>query len=249
MTETLTTPTQFDEAPGLTARGTIIVIAGRGEAAGVYARFGRRLAADSYRVRVIDATVNDVGAARTGAEALLCDESLPSPKVLVGSDAGAVLALDLAAASPGLATALVIVGLPVSPQHVAAGGDAELRSACPVHRRTLDDGSLVDSGALARPLPNGLALPAAGSIHVPVLVIHGEADVVAPFDEVLPYYHALPHAHILTTVNGRHDALNDLSHRSVAASIVLFLERVRQGDMLPAVLHRRGADGVITAAD
>lgn len=41
----------WDEPEGLAARGTLIVLAGRGEHGGVYERFGRRLAFDAYRVR------------------------------------------------------------------------------------------------------------------------------------------------------------------------------------------------------
>ena len=39
---------------GLLVRGTIIVVPGRGETRATYTRFGRRLAADAYRVRVVD---------------------------------------------------------------------------------------------------------------------------------------------------------------------------------------------------
>ena len=35
--------------------------------------------------------------------------------------------------------------------------------------------------------------------------------------------------------DGRHDILNDASHRSVAASVVLFLERLRVGAEKPLV--------------
>lgn len=39
---------------GVPTRGTVIVVPGRGEARGVYARFGARLAYDAYRVRVVE---------------------------------------------------------------------------------------------------------------------------------------------------------------------------------------------------
>jgi hypothetical protein len=42
---------------------------------------------------------------------------------------------------------------------------------------------------------------------------------------------------ILQTVAGLHDALNDVSHRSVAAGIVLWLERLRAGDVHTAVVR------------
>jgi hypothetical protein len=40
---------------------------------------------------------------------------------------------------------------------------------------------------------------------------------------------------VTVIVGGRHDVLNDLSHRTVAATIVLFLERLRLGADLPVI--------------
>lgn len=48
---------------------------------------------------------------------------------------------------------------------------------------------------------------------------------------------------------GRHDLLNDLSHRSVAATIVLFLESLRAGPGLPPVLTRIEPATVAAALD
>jgi hypothetical protein len=42
----------WSEPAGLARRGTLIVIPGRGEQPGLYERFGRRIAADAYRVHV-----------------------------------------------------------------------------------------------------------------------------------------------------------------------------------------------------
>src|SRR5690348_5612877 len=39
---------------GLRTRGTIVIVPGRGETRRTYTRLGRRLAADAYRVRVIE---------------------------------------------------------------------------------------------------------------------------------------------------------------------------------------------------
>jgi hypothetical protein len=39
----------------------------------------------------------------------------------------------------------------------------------------------------------------------------------------------------VTIAGGRPDVLNDLSHRTVAATIVLFLERLRLGADLPEI--------------
>jgi alpha-beta hydrolase superfamily lysophospholipase len=219
----------WNEPSGLSPRGTVIVLAGRGEAAGVYERFGRRIAADAWRVRVIDGVTRDVAGARKRAIALLEDESLPAPRVLVGSDAGGVLALAIAAEHPGSFDAVVLAGLPTHHRHHAAGSEPELRSACPIHRRTLDDESLISPGALDEPLPPELALPDAAGVALPVLAVHGDADAVVALADALPYYRDLPAGEALAVRGGRHDILNDVSHRSVAASVVLFLERLKAG--------------------
>lgn len=81
---------------GLRVRGTVLVVPGRGETRATYARFGRRLAADAYRVRVIDAPDLDAGdldglAARLNdaAEGTAVEDGVVRPLVLVGSDSGA----------------------------------------------------------------------------------------------------------------------------------------------------------------
>jgi hypothetical protein len=39
----------------------------------------------------------------------------------------------------------------------------------------------------------------------------------------------------VTIAGGRHDVLNDVTHRTVAATIILFLERLRLGADLPEI--------------
>jgi pimeloyl-ACP methyl ester carboxylesterase len=245
---------EWNEPAGLTARGTLIVLTGRGEAAGVYERFGRRLSADSYRVRVVEDATRDIAVARSQVSALLADDALPEPKVLIGSDSGAALAAVILAESGAGIAGAVLVGLPAVTTGAsvteldAPVDDAELRSACPLHRRTLADPTLVTAGALTRPLPRELADALAGALAhlgsgtVPLLAVHGEADAVSPVTTALDAYRSLAGAQILTISGGRHDALNDVSHRSVAAAVVQFLERVRLAEPgseteLPLVLR------------
>jgi pimeloyl-ACP methyl ester carboxylesterase len=233
---TLTLPSpvlEFDEPTGLSPRGTLIVLAGRGEAAGVYARFGRRISVDAWRVRVL-AYRPDVAATAGSIDALLASESSPAPHILVGSDAGAALAAGYAASHPDAVNGLILVGLPTRTDQTAAGDDPELRSACPVHRRTLDDSELIEPGALAAELPTAFAVPDPAAVPVPTLAIHGDADVVVPLGDALDYYRALPVAEIVTVRGGRHDVLNDLSHRSVAATVVIFVERLKAGATIVA---------------
>jgi len=67
-----------------------------------------------------------------------------------------------------------------------------------------------------------------------VLVLHGTADVVTPVEDAIGPYAG--RARIRLVEGGRHDILNDLSHRSVAATIVLFLESLRLGADLPDIV-------------
>lgn len=76
----------WNEPDGLVARGTVVVIPGRGELPTVYERFGRRLAGDAYRVRVVADPVVDAELARTQISGLLDDPGWPAPRVLAGSD-------------------------------------------------------------------------------------------------------------------------------------------------------------------
>nr|WP_201470331.1 hypothetical protein [Microbacterium hydrocarbonoxydans] len=212
-------------APPARVRGTLAVVAGRGERAGVYERFGRRLSSDGYTVAVFE------GDAETAAAWL--SESSDTPRVLVGSDAGASAVLRLAAQGTAV-DAVVVAGTLV---------DAELelptpeeRTACPLHLGVLTAETSTDDLATAEPLPAPADLAA---IEVPVLAVHGGADTVSPLADVLDALRAVPDLEIVETVDGLHDALNDQSHRSVAASLVQWLERLRGGDVHAAIVRVR----------
>lgn len=220
---------RWDEPVGANPRGTLIVLAGRGETAAVYARFGRRLSADAYRVRAVrDITGNPARSAQIVRD--LIEDSEVGPVVIIGSDAGAVLALRLASEPRSGLAAVITAGLP-SGRGILADEQTQLevRSACPVHRLVLTDAEAVDPTALARDLPSELTLPRPADIGIPLLAIHGSDDIVATPDEALSYYEEVPTARIAIVQGGRHDILNDVTHRSVAASIVLFLEELRNG--------------------
>ena len=236
MTQTPTTAstvTAWDEPVGGTPRGTVVVLPGRGETPASYARFGRRLAADAYKVRLVSLSLDDVDDAVTTVEKLLADESLPSPKVLLGTDAGATLVATVVDSLPVDAAVIAGLALPESAEVDSWSDEVDARSACPVHRRVIEEDEDFSRGALNQPLPWSsvdLVPPTK-----PVLVLHGTADVVTPASVVEPYL-AAPTARVRLVEGGRHDVLNDLSHRSVAATIVLFLESLRLGADLPDVV-------------
>ena len=107
--------------------------------------------------------------------------------------------------------------------------ELEARTACPTHRGKLA-GDVLRRGALSEPVPEGWIEQAdLKAVAVPVLGLHGAADQVSPLAAVREKYAAAPHAELVSITDGRHDAFNDITHRTAAAVIVLFLERLRNG--------------------
>ena len=242
----------WTEPEGLNPRGTIVVIPGRGEQPDVYERFGRRLAADAYRVHGVANPVEDDVLTVEQIGSLLAG---PGPFVLAGSDTGALFAAGLVASGRIAADALVLAGLPTAPGESEAGAagaagtetgeehggadawaaELEARTACPTHRGRLA-GPVLRRGALYEPVPDGWA-DAAGlkAVTVPVLGLHGAADPVSPLSAARAAYVAAPQAELVSITDGRHDAFNDITHRTAAATVVLFLERLRLGSDLPPI--------------
>ncbi|HKS47341.1 MAG TPA: lysophospholipase [Amycolatopsis sp.] len=216
----------WDEPEGLAPRGTLIVLAGRGEQAEVYERFGRRLAADAYRVRA----VADGDLETTTAAVKEIAAGAVSPKVLVGSDTGALRALWLRATGTVAADVLVLAGLPAPGREAPRSWENELnqRTSCPTHQAWISDRGRLTRGALtdAR-IPAELREIDLSAVRVPVLGVHGAADLISPFHAVRARYAQLPNAQLISIEGGKHDALNDATHRTAAARIVLFLEELR----------------------
>ncbi|WP_194763611.1 alpha/beta hydrolase [Microbacterium sp. UFMG61] len=219
--------------PPARVRGTLAVITGRGERAGVYERFGRRLSSDGYVVAVFD---DDADA----ASAWLA-EATETPRVLVGSDAGASAVLRLVTQGASVEAAVVAGTLVDAELDLPP---AEERTACPLHLNVLATEATSIEVAPAEPLPAPADLAA---IEVPVLAIHGGADTVSPLPHVIDALRAVPDLEIVETVDGLHDALNDQSHRSVAAALVQWLERLRGGDVHAPVVRTHETAAVATA--
>jgi alpha-beta hydrolase superfamily lysophospholipase len=242
----------WTEPDGITPRGTLIVIPGRGEQPELYERFGRRIAGDGYRVHAVADPA--AGAALTTAQ-VLAHAPAVRPYVLVGSDTGALFAAGLVASGQVTGVdALVLAGLPVVTDATDAtdvigtepseAGSAALaswedeldtRTACPAHRGRLA-GRGLRRGALYEPVPDGwIARADLGFVTQPVLCVHGADDPISPLPLARARYAAAPRAGLVTIAGGRHDTLNDITHRTVAATIVMFLERLRLGSDLPTI--------------
>ncbi|MFJ9197470.1 alpha/beta hydrolase [Streptomyces flaveolus] len=242
---------------GLRVRGTVVVVPGRGETRDTYARFGGRLAADAYRVRVIDPPLLDADdpaatddlASRIGdaVYGTAAEDGVVRPVVLVGADAGAaaVAALVTRGELPEgtRPDALVLAGLPGRAAGPAGTWDDELdvRTSCPTHRGTLTQDPRVRRGSLGEAVPDAL-LDAVqdGGIDVPVLLVTGDADPLADHEALERAAKSLPRARLSVVHGAHHDVLNDLQHRSVAAEVVTFLETLRN-QLQPLVTVRSSA--------
>ena len=75
------------------------------------------------------------------------------------------------------------------------------------------------------------------SLTLPVLGLHGDDDVLSPFEGVRAVYADLPEAQAVLVGHGRHDVLNSATHRSVAARVVQFLESLRAELGAPPILQ------------
>lgn len=196
----------------------------------MYWRPGARLAADGYTVvvplrgrRPID---DAFGAHPEGT------------RVLLGSDAGALRAWSLALAHPSVVDALVLAGLPLGPAPPPAAdhrAELDLRNSCPTHRRLLANDPSFVWGRLAEHMD----VPPSALPAVPVLLLHGAADRIAPLAPVQELARGSEAATLAVVEGGVHDVLNDRFDRSVAAWLVTFLEEVGKG----AVIRDDGSVG------
>ncbi|WP_328935793.1 MULTISPECIES: serine aminopeptidase domain-containing protein [unclassified Streptomyces] len=239
---------------GLRVRGTVLVVPGRGETRSTYTRFGRRLAADAYRVRVVDAP--DLGtedltalAARLSeaAEDTAADDGVVRPLVLVGADSGAAAVAALLDREPGVRPdAVVLAGLPGrSPGSAATAGtwdeELDVRTSCPAHRGALTDDPEVRRGSLDEAVPEAVLGAAYDSESaVPTLLLVGDADPLADHEALAQCAKSRAAARLSVVHGAHHDVLNDLQHRSAAAEVVTFLETLRN-DLRPLVTVRSSA--------
>lgn len=231
------------EPDGIAPRGTVVIVPGRGEHAGVYERFGSRIGADGYRVwAVSDPRIDEERTARQIRTYLDADpdgDVGPHPRVLVGSDSGALFAAGLVASGTQGVAGLVLAGLPTVQDVPVARSWADevaVRTACSTHQGRLTRDDALRRGALAEHLPvSWFDRARASAIGVPVLGLHGAADEVSSVAAARSWYAEVPGAELVSIAGGRHDALNDQTHRTAAASVVLFLERLRLGADAPAI--------------
>ena len=241
---TASTTIRYDGPAELRTRGRILVVPGRGESQATYVRLATRLAADSYHVRVLPPPAIDPadvdGAVARCAQAVLREaEAGPDagdrPLILIGADTGALaiaagLARGTLTGRPTQPDAVVLAGLPGRGRRHDGdwAGELDARTQCSAHRGVLGGDAQVQRGRLATAVPDELIDLAftdrAAARH---LVLIGDLDPLADREEIAQYVKALPAGQLAVVAGARHDVLNDLPHRSVAAAIVGFLERLR----------------------
>jgi pimeloyl-ACP methyl ester carboxylesterase len=222
---------QFFEPDPIPAQGTVIVIPGRGEQPDVYRRFGSRIAADAYRVHVTGNPTDGAEEVRRDIEALLARKDTPRAVVIVGSDVGALFAIGLVTAGRvGEVDGLILAGLPQSADPIAAGSwddELEARTTCPTHRGRIS-GEILTRGELYDPIDADLFESAdLSALTVPVLALHGAEDPISPPATIRAHYERVPNVELVSVAGARHDVLNDQSHRTVAAAVILWLERLK----------------------
>ncbi|MFJ9896066.1 alpha/beta hydrolase [Streptomyces sp. NPDC091280] len=239
---------------GLLVRGTVLIVPGRGETRATYTRFGRRLAADAYRVRVLDAPDLDTEdltalAARLteAAEDTAAENGVVRPLVLVGADSGAAAVAALLGREAGVRPdAVVLAGLPGrAPGATATAGtwdeELDVRTSCPTHRGNLTQDPEVRRGSLDDAIPEAvLAAAYEAEADVPVLFLVGDADPLADHEALAHTAKSLARARLSVVHGAHHDVLNDLQHRTVAAEVVTFLETLRN-ELRPLLTVRSSA--------
>ncbi|MGW3469976.1 Rrf2 family transcriptional regulator [Saccharopolyspora sp. NPDC000995] len=204
-------------APEGACRGTLVVLLGRGENPAVYQRFGRRLSADGYAVVVPEPDTDPETWFRPGAA-----------RFLVGTDVGALRAWALALEME--VDGLILAGTPLArgQSPVDRADEIGARTSCPVHRELLENDPEFEWGRLTEDVPE----PPKQLPDVPILLLHGDADTLAPVAPVTSLAAKHPQSSLAVFKDGVHDILNDKFHRSVAARIVLFCEEIGKGAVL-----------------
>lgn len=229
--------------PSTAPRGVVVVLQGRGDAPAHYRRLAERLAVDGYTAVVpLDAAGSAADVARIWAGHAGAHAAAEAIRVIVAPDvaarhvAGALASGILDPFPAGVVFAGSATGGGIAPDP-DGGLDAELalRSACPVHRGVAQrsDAPPLLADADEPDWPEACASPPG----IPALAIHGGADVIAPLDTARRRLAGWADE-LIAVGGGLHDVLNDVHHRSVAAAVVQFLERLRIDAAARPVLTR-----------
>jgi pimeloyl-ACP methyl ester carboxylesterase len=252
----------FVDLPTATAgapHAHVVVFPGRGETASGYKRLADRLAIDSVRVVVyqgprVDALPENDDDIRQLADQALrkLGDTQGKPVIIIGSDAGGLVALHVARTLREKVAAIAVAGLPVNaslPLGPEFDAELDLRSACTSYRGLLNGDAAFRRGlVVTRKIPSFLwERLAPREITVPVLVLQGEDDKLSDVARVRDLVRKLPKARLSIVRHGRHDTINDHDHRAIGSEIAIFIQRARRGADLPAIV-RNDLDTIDRAA-
>ncbi|RKR73451.1 hypothetical protein C8E83_0544 [Frondihabitans australicus] len=213
----------------------MLVVGGLDESSDDFALLTDLLVLAGFAVTVFGDVSVDPDSGLGGVRAALAEVSIAAPVTVVGSDFGAVLALTLLVAERRPIDAIVIGGLvtrlsrastvPVADFEALGGVDRAGGGADPA----LDGAEAVPATVSVARIPAGFRLPQPAEVRVPVLVFHGDADDVTRVADAVSWASLLPFGSLRLVPGGDHRVLTGEARRTVAAAIVLFLERQRAG--------------------
>jgi alpha-beta hydrolase superfamily lysophospholipase len=230
-------------------RAAVIFLHGFGEHTGVYHRYGFELNAAGIDLWAVDQFGHGLSPGRRGDFGSIEDSSdladtlteiaerAGLPLIAQGHSFGSVVTLFRLLGQPDRYRAGVISGAPLIPIPEMLDADSSFDldpdwlSGDPFYLDSLETDPLAfvdaDGAALSRELDKawdrfGAELP---KLTVPTLAVHGVNDPIAPIGGVRAYAEQIDSLQLKEIPGGRHDILNDISHREVASAIVDFVER------------------------
>ena len=229
-------------------RAAVVFLHGFGEHTGVYHRYGFALNAAGIDLWAVDQFGHGLSPGRRGDFGTIVDSSDLAdaltdlvggdlPLIAQGHSFGSVVTLFRLLDTPDRYRAGVISGAPLVPIAELLDTDSSFDldpgwlSDDPFYLDSLENDPLAfvdaDGVPLARELDKawdrfGAELP---KLAVPTLAVHGANDPIAPIGGVRAYAENIEPLQLEEIAGGRHDILNDSSHREVASTIVGFIER------------------------
>lgn len=204
-------------------RGTVMILAGLDETADDFALLTEVLLLAGYAVTIFGDVSVDPRASAEGVARLL-ENTIVRPVIVVGTDFGAVLALSFAVESASAAArvdAVVVGGLVTRASRASTIPVADFEAVTA-------SGEAAESQLEPR-IPHGFRLPDAQRVRLPTLVLHGDADDVTAVADAVSWASLLPFGSLRLVPGGDHHVLVGEARRTIAASIVLFIERQRAG--------------------
>lgn len=230
-------------------RAAVIFLHGFGGHTGLYHRYGFALNSVGIDLWAVDqfghglspgdrGDIRNLEASSALAEQLTelaLAETPGIPLVAQGHSFGSVVTLIRLLGAPDRYRVGVISGAPLIPIAALLDADSSFAlepawlSADPFYLDSIENDPLAfayaDDAALGREMGRawdsfGAELP---TLAVPTLAIHGSADPIAPIGVVRAYAEQIEPLSIVEIAGGRHDILNDVTHRKVTATISAFV--------------------------